>query len=238
MGKKELSRLLTSLLEAGCSVIPELEAKALLAAWGLPVVPCHLAKHPEDAVAAAEQLGYPVVMKVHSPAIVHKSDVGGVKMNIQSAAAVAQAFEDIAAACRPIDPGCGVVVEAMVKPGLEVIIGVSQDPQFGPTLLFGLGGVFVELFEDAAFRLIPVTHADAREMIAATRAFPLLKGYRGKPGGDVAFLADMIVSLSNLVDAFPAIREVDINPVIVYPQGALIADARMVLQPDPPSHAS
>jgi acyl-CoA synthetase (NDP forming) len=211
-------------------LIPEFEAKEVLRTWGLPVPPCLVAQSPNQAVQCADKLGYPVVLKVSSPAIVHKSDVGGVKLNLADGQAVTQAYREIEQTCSPLDPKFKVLVQPMAHPGVEVILGVSEDGQFGKAIMFGLGGVFVELFQDASFRLVPVSRSQAMEMISSIKGFPLLKGYRGRAPADTELLADMVVSLSNLVTQYPAISELDLNPVIVYPKGAAVVDARIVLK--------
>lgn len=221
----------SSLLSQSSGVVSELEAKVILRRWGLPVPPCLMANNPAQAAKHAEELGYPVVLKVHSPAIVHKSEAGGVKLNLPDKGAVERAYEEIERMCRPLDPNFKVVVQPMAKPGLEVILGVSEDKQFGKAVMFGLGGIFVELFRDIVFRLIPLDRAQALEMIRSIESFPLLKGFRGRPSADIDALADIIVSLSDLVSRHPAISELDLNPIIVYPKHAAIVDARMVLKP-------
>lgn len=169
----------SSLLSQSSGVVSELEAKVILRRWGLPVPPCLMANNPAQAAKHAEELGYPVVLKVHSPAIVHKSEAGGVKLNLPDKGAVERAYEEIERMCRPLDPNFKVVVQPMAKPGLEVILGVSEDKQFGKAVMFGLGGIFVELFRDIVFRLIPLDRAQALEMIRSIESFPLLKGFRG-----------------------------------------------------------
>ena len=230
MEKAQVRDLVTSLRNQNQSLLSELESKEILRAWGLPVPAFLQAASAPEAVAAAGQIGYPVAMKVLSPSISHKSDVGGVKLGLASEREVEQAYLEIEASCRKIDPGFKVLVQPMVKGGIEVILGVSKDPQFGPALMFGAGGVFTELFRDVAFRLIPLKRKDAVDMISSIRAYPLLKGFRGKPGADIDCLADMIVALSELVVASPEIREIDLNPVLALPKGAAVVDARMVLE--------
>jgi acetate---CoA ligase (ADP-forming) subunit beta len=229
MGKTNVRELASLSLKQHRTVLPELESKEILRSWGLPVPPSVAASSVAEAVGSAGQMGYPLAMKVLSPAIVHKSDVGGVKLGLTCEREVEQAYREIEASCRKLDPGFKVLVQPMVTGGIEVILGVSRDPQFGPALMFGAGGVFTELFRDVAFRLIPLKRKDAVEMISSIRAYPLLKGFRGKPGADIDCLTDMIVSLSELVMQHPEIREIDLNPVLALPQGAAVVDARMVL---------
>lgn len=233
MEKARVRELVRSLRERNRPVLTELEAKEILHSWGLPVPAFLQAGSAAEAARAAGQIGYPVAMKVLSPSIVHKSDVGGVKLGLASEGEVEQAFREIEASCRGLDPEFKTLVQPMVKGGIEVILGVSHDPQFGPALMFGAGGVFTELFRDVSFRLIPLRRADAMDMISSVRAYPLLKGFRGKPGADITCLADMILSLSELVVAHPEIREIDLNPVLALPEGAAVVDARMVLGEKP-----
>ena len=229
MGKEQVDRLLASLVESKGEMVSEFETKEVIRNWGLSATECMLADSVDEAIQFGKGLGYPIVLKVHSPAITHKSDIGGVKLNLKDPGEVKTAYEEIKKVCESIDPNFRVLVQPMAKPGIEVILGVSRDPQFGPAVMFGLGGVFVELFEDVSFRLIPLSGNDAIEMITSIRAFPLLKGYRGKEAVDIEMLSNMIVSLSNLVVQYPFISEIDLNPVIVYSKGATIVDARMKL---------
>lgn len=211
-------------------VLSEYHAKQILMRWGLPVPRCVLAETASDAIDQAEVMGYPVVLKVHSAKITHKSDLGGVKLNLMNAAAVAQAYAEISASCSPVDPAFKVLVQPMLPPGIEVILGMSQDAQFGPVIMFGLGGLYTELFQDVAFRLLPVNQKQALDMLISVKASKLFQGYRGKPGGDMNCVAQMVVRLSDLIARHPAIVELDLNPVLVYPDCARVADARIVLQ--------
>lgn len=231
MGAERVKILIQAAVKGGQEVLSELDAKEILREWGLPVPACKVAGSAKEAAATANDMGYPVVLKVHSPAITHKSDVGGVKLDLADALAVEKAYGEIAGSCSKIDPGFKVLVQPMLKPGIEVILGVSRDAQFGPVILFGLGGIYTELFKDVAFRLIPVEAEEARRMVDSIQSVPLLKGFRGKPGGDMDLLTDMIVKVSSLVAAHPEVAEMDLNPVMVYPQGAAVADARMVIRP-------
>jgi len=212
--------------------LTEVEAKRLLAQAGLPVVETRLAVTKKDALEAAKKLGYPVVLKIVSPQITHKSDVGGVKLNLASAEAVGEAFDAITQAARTAAPEAtieGVSVQRMVEPGIEVIVGVSTDAQFGPVLMFGLGGVLVEVLKDVAFRVIPITQRDARQMVREIQGYPLLQGYRGQEPADVQALEELLVKLSQFIEQHPEIEELDLNPVFAYPKGALTVDARILL---------
>ncbi len=217
----------------GRVILSEVEAKQILAEAGIPVVETRLARNPEEAVAIANELGYPVALKIVSPQITHKSDVGGVRLNVQDARGVVNAFEEIVNNARRAAPDAtveGVSVQRMAKPGVEVIIGMTKDPQFGPVLMFGLGGILVEVLKDVAFRIVPLAPRDAKQMIREIKGYPLLEGYRGQPPSDVAALEAMLLKLSEFVDAHPELAELDLNPVFAYPEGAVAVDARIVLE--------
>jgi acyl-CoA synthetase (NDP forming) len=213
-------------------LLTEVEAKALLSVSGVAVAQTRLAQTREEAVALARDIGFPVVLKVCSPDVVHKSDVGGVKLNLTSAESVSQAFDDIVRAVAQGQPSVtldGVSVQAMATPGIEVIIGLTADPQFGPLVMFGLGGVYVEVLKDVAFRLAPLSRRDAQSMIRESKSLPLLTGFRGQPAVDLAALEYVLLQVSALAEAHPEIKELDLNPVFAYPQGCLAVDARVVL---------
>ncbi|MEW6299215.1 MAG: acetate--CoA ligase family protein [Thermodesulfobacteriota bacterium] len=213
-------------------LLTEVEAKALLSAHGIPVTQAQLAHTGEEAVAIARAIGFPVVLKICSPDIVHKSDVGGVRLGLASPEAVSHAFAEIMDAARRAQPAAtidGISVQPLAQPGIEVIIGLTSDPQFGATVMFGLGGVYVEVFQDVAFRLAPLSSHDAQAMIRDIRSLPLLTGYRGQPPVDLAALEQTLLQISALADAHPEVKELDLNPVFAYPQGCIAADARVVL---------
>jgi acyl-CoA synthetase (NDP forming) len=217
----------------GRVILSEVEAKQALAEAGIPVVETKLAATKDQAVDLAKKAGFPVVLKIVSPQITHKSDVGGVKLNLADEKAVAAAFDEIVASAKKAVPDAtveGVSVQKMAKSGVEVIIGMTKDPQFGPVLMFGLGGILVEVLKDVAFRIVPLAPRDARQMVREIRGFPLLEGYRGSPPSDVAALEDMLLKLSAFVEAHPEIAELDLNPVFAYPDGAVAVDARIVLE--------
>jgi len=225
----DVDRMFAGYRKAGPSVLTELHAKDILRAWGLPVPACAEAVNLEQAQAHATRLGYPVVLKAHSPAILHRSDVGGVKLNLGDGGAVESAYAEIRAACAAIDPDVHVLVQPMLTPGVEVIIGATQDAQFGTLLMFGLGGVTTELYKDVTFRLPPLDRSAAAGMVSSIEAYPLLDGFRGQPRTDIDAIADILVSVSSLVTRYPFIRELDLNPVLAYPHGAAVVDARMVI---------
>lgn len=183
----------------------------------------------EEAVSAAGKIGYPVAVKINSPDITHKSDVGGVILGIADEAGVRQAFRGIAAAgkqARARDEG--VVVSAMAAPGREVIVGVVRDLQFGPAVMFGMGGVLVEALGDVSVRVVPLSGNDAAEMIDGIRGARLLKGFRGGKPADTAALKDLLLKVSDFAARNPDVAELDLNPVIVYEKGLSIVDARVV----------
>jgi acyl-CoA synthetase (NDP forming) len=173
------------------------------------------------------------VMKIISPEIIHKSDVGGVKLNLGSAAEVEQAFDEIIRSAKAHHPDArihGVSVQQMARSGREIIIGMSKDPQFGPLLMFGIGGIMVEIMKDVAFRLVPLTPRDAREMIAEIKGYQLLTGFRGYEAADIPRLEKLLLEVSALVENHPQIKELDLNPVLAYKDGALIVDSRIILE--------
>jgi acyl-CoA synthetase (NDP forming) len=227
-----LEAVLSAARAQGRRLLNEVEAKQVLAEAGVPVVPAKLARSADEAVALAREAGYPVALKVVSPDIAHKSDVGGVKLNLADDAAVRTAFDEIMAACRKAQPDAvidGVSVQKMAAPGTEVIVGVNADPQFGPVLMFGLGGILVEVLEDVAFRIIPIEPRDARRMVREIKGYKLLEGYRGSPPADVAALESLLLKVSQFIEAHPEVAELDLNPVFAYPDGAVAVDARIVL---------
>jgi len=193
---------------------------------------CHrFAESPGKAVHQAHRLGFPVALKIDSPDILHKSDAGGVKLNLRSAQDVRKAFDEMMEGIRSAHPEArvnGVVVTAMAAPGLEVILGMNRDPQFGPVVIFGLGGIAVELFRDVAMRLLPVTRSDALDMIREIKSAALLDGYRGHPPVDKEALADAIVKLAELAEKDEDLLEIDLNPVFAYSEGLVVADARIL----------
>ena len=208
----------------------EHECKAILRSISVPTTNCLVARSEDEAIRMSEAIGYPVVLKILSPEVIHKSDAGGVKLNLGKEE-VRRAYEELIARFKGRNV-IGVTVQEMVKPGLEVIVGATRDATFGPVLMFGLGGVFVEALKDVSFRVIPVTERDAQEMMEGIRGYELLKGYRGR-SADVASLRDILLKVSNLVTTHPAIKEVDLNPVFAYPDGSIVVDARVILEEEP-----
>lgn len=217
----------------GRKVLLEHEAKTICAEYGITVNRFSLAKNENEAAELAERIGFPAVLKVVSPEIVHKSEAGGVKINLKDTDEVRGAYNTIIENAKKYNSKAnivGVLVQEMAPQGIETIIGAVKDPQFGQTLMFGLGGIFVELLKDVTFRVAPITEQDAAEMIVGVKAFPLLNGYRGSPPADVKAIVTQLVCVSHLVMDYPEIRELDLNPVMAYPHGTKVVDARIILE--------
>ena len=217
---------------ANRTLLSEVESKAALAEAGVRVTAARLARSREEAAELAGAAGFPAALKVVSADVPHKSDVGGVRLGLADRADVLAAHDAIMAAVAAARPDAaieGVAVQAMAPPGVEVIVGVTADPQFGPVVMFGLGGVMVEVMGDVAFRLVPLGEGDARDMIDEIKGRPALDGARGRPPADVDALAETLERVSAFAAAHPEVRELDLNPVIASPRGAVAADARIVL---------
>ncbi len=224
-------------LQEGRTFLPEPEAHALLRAYGFPTVPGRLARTEEDAVAAAAEIGYPVVLKIVSPHIIHKFDVGGVELNLQDEDAVRRAYRCIMARVQAAMPEAeiwGVYVQQYVqaRDAVETILGMNRDPHFGPLLMFGLGGVYVEVLKDVTFRIAPIRELSAYRMLQEIRGHALLTGFRGQPPRDIKALAQCIMRLSQLAVEIEEIEELDINPLLALEkgQGARVLDARVLLR--------
>jgi len=221
------------LLKSG-QTLGESQSKEVLEKYGIPVTRQALAATPEEAVARARDIGYPVALKIDSPDIPHKTEAGGLKLNLENDDQVSSSFEEIIRNVKLYLPEArinGVSVQEMLPQGVEVIIGVTRDPVFGPTIMFGLGGIFVEVLKDVSFRIAPLSPGDARDMIDEIKGAALLKGVRGKPPVDVDAIAEVILRVSDLVtDYRDQIEELDINPLIVYPKGVKAADAMLVVR--------
>jgi acyl-CoA synthetase (NDP forming) len=219
----------------GRRFLPEPEAHAILRAYGLPMSRSIQAEDEAAAVSAAKEIGFPVVMKIISPQIVHKVDVGGVRLNLKSEADVKAAYADLMQHVKAARPGAqiwGVLIQEMVRNGKETILGMKRDPHFGALLMFGLGGIYVEVFKDVVFRIAPIRELGARHMIDGIKGFKLLNGFRGEPPSDIEAIAQSLMRLSQLVTDFPEIEEMDINPLIVLPSGsgARVVDARILIE--------
>jgi acyl-CoA synthetase (NDP forming) len=216
----------------GRSLLNEVEAKEILAEAGISATATTLATTAAEARSQADGMGYPVVLKIVSRDIAHKSDVGGVVLNLQNGDEVAAAYDTIVAKAKAAVPRAnidGVSVQQMAPAGTEVIVGMTTDEQFGPVMMFGLGGIMVEVLKDVAFRLVPLTQRDADQMLTDIKAAPILEGVRGGKPVDKVALTKTILGVSRLVEQHPEIRELDLNPVFAYSDGAMAVDARIVV---------
>jgi acetyltransferase len=220
--KKKVDTIFKAVRADGRKVLLPTEAAEVARVFGITAPPSKLAEKPEDAVKYAQEMGYPVVMKIVSPDILHKTDIGGVVLNITSSEGVRQAFSEIMAKSRKAHPEAkiyGVSVDKMVPKGREMIVGMSRDPQFGPMVMFGLGGIYVNFLKDVAFRIAPLNARDAEGIVKETKSYTLLKGIRGEPPADIAALEETILRISQFVTTYPEVAEMDINPILVYGEG-------------------
>jgi len=211
----------------------EPEAKTVCRHYEIPVTNFEVAEDETEAVKFAEEIGYPVVLKIVSPDIAHKSDVGGVIINVKDKKDVENAYKRIMDNVKKHKPSAkivGILVQEMAPASTEVIVGATKDPQFGPAIMFGLGGIFVEVLKDVTFRIAPITEDEAREMITEVRAYPLLKGYRNMPPADIDTIVRILLKTSKLVTEHEEIKELDLNPIMVYEKGAKTVDARIILE--------
>ncbi len=234
VNRRRVERVLSRQRRAHRREVGEADAKEILRAYDFNVLPGQVARSEEEAVGVAEHVGYPVAMKIVSPEIVHKSDLGGVRLGLSNATQVRDAYDLMMLRISRRMPEAelvGVYVERMCTPGREVILGMHRDPQFGPMLMFGLGGIFVEVMKDVSFHLAPITEDEAMQMLVGTRSYSLLKGARGQASVDLGGIAGALQRISQLVTDFPEIEEMDINPFIVGEVGTppMVADARMTL---------
>jgi acetyl coenzyme A synthetase (ADP forming)-like protein len=237
MDKSKAMEVIEKARKEGRDSLTEIEAKQVFAAYELPVTKIALTKTEDEAVELAEKTGYPVVMKIVSPDILHKSDAGGVKVNVKDAAGVRDTWKSILANVKAYKPDAdihGIAIQEMAPWGTEVILGSINDSSFGPTVMFGLGGIFVEVLKDVTFRVTPVTHSQARRMLSEIRGAPILKGARGEPPRDQEAIVETICKFSNMIlDLKDEISETDANPLLVYEEGKglKVADARVILIP-------
>jgi acetyltransferase len=232
-------QVLDEVRSAGRVSIGDAEARRILTAYGLPIPKSEIAPNPDKAVELAHQIGYPVVLKISSPDILHKTDVGGVKVGLSNSEEVRDAFELMVYRAQRYVPEAriwGCLVQEMVPPGgQEVLVGMNRDPQFGPLVTFGLGGIYVETLKDVTFRIAPFSSQEAVQMLSEIRAQALLDGVRGKPALDKAAIIDVLLRIGQLVQDFPEIVELDINPLMVFPksqgsgQTAIAIDMRLIL---------
>jgi Acyl-CoA synthetase (NDP forming) len=212
--------------------LSEYEAKKVLDGYGIPVTREALATSADIAVESARQIGYPVALKIQSAQITHKTEAGGIKLNVVNDAEVRAGFKEVISNAKKYMPEAkiqGVLVQEMLKDGVEVIIGTTEDPVFGHVIMFGLGGIFVEALKDVSFRIAPLSRIDAEEMVSEIKGYSVLQGIRGKPPVDIDTLVDVILRVSRLVtDHKDIIKELDINPLVLNACGAKVADALII----------
>ena len=238
VNRDAVTKLFQNELSAGRTQLVELPALEAMRHYGFPTVPFALAKNADEAVAAATKMGYPVVMKISGPKILHKTDVGGVALNLTNEGEVREAYNAMIASVRKHLGDdveiWGTLIQKMLAKGKEIILGMTRDQKFGPLLMFGLGGIYTEALRDVAFRLAPIRESVAQEMVRSIRSHRLLEGVRGEPPSDMVALGECLLRLSQLVTEHSNISELDINPLFVYPrgQGAMVADARIILKPE------
>jgi acetyl-CoA synthetase (ADP-forming) len=229
----KVSKIFEEARNEGRNYLLEPEAKTICMEYDIPVTRFKVAKTAEEAVRFSEEIGYPTVLKIVSPDVLHKFDVGGVILNIRSREDARNAYNRILENVKKLKPNAeirGILVQEMAPVSTEVIVGSIKDPQFGSTLMFGLGGIFVEVLKDVAFRVAPITEEDAKGMISEVKAYPILRGYRGQPPLDIDMIVKILLNTSRLVMDHQEIKELDLNPVMVYEKGAKTVDARIILE--------
>ena len=224
-----ITELLKTKLEANETVLTEFESKELLKEIGISIPNQELASTKEETIIAANKIGFPVVLKLIAEDIIHKSDTGAVKLNIKNKDETIAAYDDLMKI--PSQSNKMISVQKMAEePITELIIGMMTDAQFGPALMFGIGGILVELLEDVSFRIAPITEYDAREQIHEIKGFPILDGYRGKPKADIDAIVNTLLKISDFVIKHEEINEMDLNPVFIYENGLICVDARIILK--------
>jgi acetyltransferase len=232
--REEVARVFKQVHEVGRLQIGDAESRTILESYGIPIPKSKLCKNTEEAVSFAESVGFPVVMKIASPDILHKTDIGGVRLNISGAGDVRDAYDLLTFRALRYMPDAeiwGCLVQQQVRTGREVIIGMNRDPQFGPLVMFGLGGIYVEALKDVSFRIAPFSKREANDMVREIRSFNLLRGIRGQARADIEGVVDVLLRVSQLVTDFPDIVELDINPLMVFDEGRGVVgiDMRLVL---------
>jgi acyl-CoA synthetase (NDP forming) len=214
----------------GRSVLLGHEAERLASSYGIPTPRSALAATAEESERLSKKLGFPVVMKIVSPEIIHKTDVGGVRLGIRSPKEAGKTFAELATIAKRIGNFGGVLIQKLARPAQEFVIGGVRDRQFGPIVMFGLGGIFVDLYRDVSFRLVPVSEGEAVQMIGEIRGAPFFEGYRGSPRLDKRQCARTIVKVGRMMSELREISSIDINPLLVYPKGVLAVDVRVILE--------
>jgi acetyltransferase len=228
------THIIQKAIDENRNVLTELEAKKLLRIHGMPVMKDYLVQTEDEAVETAKKIGADVALKIVSPDILHKTDIGGVKLNIGTTTAVRKTFHEIISNVRKHKPDAdikGILISPMAEKGIEVIVGTKVDDQFGPVILFGMGGIMVEAMKDFSTRVLPITNLSAKRMIDDIKMSPILKGTRGTPPCDLKSLRELLKKVSSLIESYPEIHEMDLNPIIVHERGVTIVDARIILGP-------
>ena len=212
--------------------LTEAEAYEMLSKYGIPVPKYSVVSSEEEAIQIAKKLGFPLVMKIVSPDIIHKTDIGGIEMNVSNLEQIKKAYKSIIYHVMENKPEArinGMLFYKQAPKGVEVVVGMIRDPQFGPTVMFGLGGIFIEILKDVTFRVCPVERADIEEMLTEIQGIKILQGYRGQPRCDVNAIIDIIMEIARLALDYPVIKEIDLNPIMVYEKGALVVDGKVFL---------
>ena len=233
---RKVKKIFKEVRTEGRNFLLEHEAKMVCKEYRIPITKFKMAKTAEEAAKFSEEIGYPTVLKIVSPDVLHKFDVGGVILNVNSRKEARLAYNKIIENVRKNRTDArinGILIQEMAPSSTEVIIGAIKDSQFGPTLMFGFGGIFVEVMKDVAFRIAPIIEEDAKEMITEIKAYPILRGYRGQPPADIDTIVKILVNMSKLIMDYQEIKELDLNPVIVYEKGAKTVDARIILEQNP-----
>ncbi|NHJ46377.1 MAG: acetyl-CoA synthetase [Asgard group archaeon] len=229
----KISEIIKNARKENRTFLLEPESKIIIQELKLATTDFKIATNENEAKKFAKKIGFPVVMKIISPQIVHKTDAGGVKLNLTSEVSVVTAYKEIMKNAFKYDSKAeirGVLIEKMVKPSTEIIIGVTRDPTFGPAIMFGLGGIFVELLKDVSFRIAPLEKKDAKQMIQEIKALPMLQGFRGGPNVNLALIEDALLKISEfVVEYIDDVLEIDLNPIFAYDDKILTVDARIIL---------
>jgi acyl-CoA synthetase (NDP forming) len=231
--RKEAKTIIQNALEQGRNCLLEPEAKTLLRLHGAPVAEEFLAKTAGEATAFAKKSKGKKALKIVSPDILHKSDAGGVILNVANEKEIRSAFKQLMANARQFNPNAdihGILVSPMAEEGVEVIIGTQLDDQFGPVIMYGLGGIMVEVLKDVSFRVLPITRFSAKQLIEETKSYPILNGIRGNPPYDKNALVKLLLLCSEVIESYPQIKEMDLNPVVVHEKGLTVVDARIILK--------
>lgn len=232
MRDEAISKIFKVAQDEGRNFLYEHEAKELCGHYGMPITAIKIATSEDEAVMYSDEIGYPIVLKIVSPQVLHKSDAGGVLINLKNSDEIRNGYNKILENVKKHVPEAvitGILVQEMAPSGTEVIVGSTKDPTFGNTLMFGLGGIFVEVLKDVSFRIVPIQKIDATEMIKEIKAYKMLEGVRGMPPADQEMLVKILMATSKMLEECPEIKELDMNPIIVYEKGARVVDARVIL---------